>query len=198
MNATIQEQLNQISKDMRQFSLFEDEVVGTTDTTEVLHPNPRVNAMLLANKAKREKLKAMGIKETHKRKPKKIKIEVPTKVARPEAVSPLQERVIDEAVATLKNLGCSYTVRLNGKEWVGGEILIASTRSADHGDRSQYFMPYIKDLELGKLVEVPFHTYDPNKLQSTIAARCNLMYGASHVATHINHKRQCVEVLRKR
>ena len=100
MNATIQEQLNQISKDMRQFSLFEDEVVGTTDTTEVLHPNPKVNAMLLANKAKREKLKAMGIKETHKRKPKKIKIVVPNKQAA-QTLSPLQERVIDEAVTTL-------------------------------------------------------------------------------------------------
>ena len=199
MNATIQEQLNQISKDMRQFSLFEDEVVGTTDTTEVLHPNPKVNAMLLANKAKREKLKAMGIKETHKRKPKKIKIVVPNKqAAQTQTLSPLQERVIDEAATTLKNLGCSYSITLGGKEWVHGELSVNKVQGPDYGKRSQYIMQYVKDLELGKLVEIPLNGFDANKLQSTIAARCNMEYGAHHVATHINHDKDCIEVLRKR
>lgn len=197
MNANLRNQLTQISKDMRQFSLFEDEVVGTTDTTEVLHPNPKVNKMLLANRAKREKLKALGLKETHKRKLKKSKSVVPNNQAA-QTLSPLQERVIDEAATTLKNLGCSYRITFGGKEWTDGEVVANKTRGPDYGDRSHYIMQYIKGLELGKLVEIPLNGFDANKLQSTIAARCNMEYGAHHVATHINHDKDCIEVLRKR
>jgi len=72
--------LNEIKK---QLDLF-DEVVGTTDSLnigdtqmqqQVLHHNPRINNMLLANKEKRARLKALGLKETHKRKPNKIKLQ---------------------------------------------------------------------------------------------------------------------------
>lgn len=211
MNANMQEQLAQISKDIAQITLFdEDEVVGTTDTEDTLHPNPRINKMLLANKAKRAKLKAMGLKETHKRKP-KIQVEkrkylkVKEEAQEDPHVPALLLRTVIASVKTLQNLGCVYDIRIGNNRWTQGVLEAEKPKKSNlpkdgkpYGERSHYLMEFIKDLKIGKVVEIPFKDFDMNRLQSTVASRCGLMYGSQCVTTHVNRKRNVLEVLRVR
>ncbi len=204
MNANMQEQLVQISKDIAQITLFdEDEVVGTTDTEDTLHPNPRINKMLLANKAKRARLKAMGLKETHKSK-KKQAAQAPVRIPREPEVPTIIMRAINQSLKALRNLGCSYVVKSGNLEWQHGEIAKPQPQSKSrlpkdgkpYGERSQYLMEFISNLQIGKVVEIPFKDYDMNRLQSTVASRCGMMYGQQCVTTHVNRKRNVLEVLR--
>jgi len=201
--------LNELKK---QLDLF-DEVVGTTDSLnigdtkmqqQVLHPNPKVNQMLLANKEKRARLKALGLKETHNRKRKPI--ERPT--SNTSSVSTIVIRVVEAALVTLRNLNCTYKVSLNGQTWQHGVVdpIVEDVKSGRgipknpdaYGDRSQYIRKFIDNLKIGTPIEVPFNNFDPKDLQSTLASLCVGKYGVNAVATHMDRKRGVLEVLRKR
>ena len=208
----------------KQMELF-DEVIGTTNETgdeqmdqtnqqEVLHPNPTVNRMLLANREKRARLKALGLKETHKKKPRKVKLareltqHTPpflqhTKEEFTINISSVQARVINESLETLRNLGCTYEVGLNGQVWRHGVVPVAgggalAKDGTAYGTRSNYIHPFIADLKVGKVVEIPFGSFKPKDLQSTMASLVIKKYGANNVTSHIDSKREVVEVLRKR
>ena len=208
----------------KQMELF-DEVIGTTNETgdeqmdqqqEVLHPNPTVNRMLLANREKRARLKALGLKETHKKPKKKLgrlpretSLHTPpflqhTKEEFTINISSVQARVINEALETLRNLGCTYEVGLNGQVWRHGVVSVAgggATLAKDgtaYGSRSNYIHPFIADLKVGKVVEIPFGGFKPKDIQSTMASLVIKKYGANNVTSHIDSKREVVEVLRKR
>jgi hypothetical protein len=205
--------LNEIRK---QLDLF-DEVVRTTDSLnigdtqmqqEVLHPNPRINLMLLANKEKRARLKALGIKETHKRKPKKIEVKTERSTINNPSVSTIVTRVVEAALVTLRNLGCVYKVSLHGQTWQHGVVdpIVEDVKSGRgklknpdaYGDRSQYIRKFTDNLKIGTPIEVPFNNHDPKDLQSTLASLCIGKYGVGAVATHMDRKRGVLEVLRKR
>jgi len=216
--------LNEVKKQMELF----DEVIGTTNETgdeqmdqqqEVLHPNPVVNKMLIANREKRAQLKALGLKETHK-KPKKKLVRLPretslrvppflqpTKEEFTINISSVQSRVISESLQTLRNLGCTYEVGLKGQVWRHGVVpVVADTKgrtrafkgSAVYGSRSRYIHPFIADLKVGKVVEIPFGDFSPKDIQSTMSSLVIKKYGANNVTSHIDQKRQVVELLRKR
>ena len=216
--------LNEVRKQMELF----DEVIGTTNETgdeqmdqtnqqEVLHPNPTVNKMLLANREKRARLKALGLKETHKkpkkklgRLPREISLHTPpflqhTKEEFTINISSVQARVINESLETLRNLGCTYEVGLNGQVWRHGVVPVVvaggatlAKDGAKYGARSSYIHPFIADLKVGKVVEIPFGGFKPKDIQSTMASLVIKKYGANNVTSHIDSKREVIEVLRKR
>lgn len=208
----------------KQMELF-DEVIGTTNETgdeqmdqqqEVLHPNPTVNRMLIANREKRARLKALGLKETHKKPKKKLSrlpretgLRVPpflqpTKEEFTINISSVQARVISESLETLRNLGCTYEVGLNGQVWRHGVVQVVAggaTLAKDgtaYGSRSNYIHPFIADLKVGKVVEIPFGGFKPKDIQSTMSSLVIKKYGAHNVTSHIDTKREVIEVLRKR
>ena len=191
-----------------------------TNQQEVLHPNPVINKMLIANREKRARLKALGLKETHKKRktkatkqPKKYieQLRIPpflqqTKEEFTINISSVQTRVINESLETLRNLGCTYEVSLNGQVWRHGVVPVADVKGgtrapkdgAVYGSRSAYLRPYIKDLKVGKVVDIPFGDFHPHDLQSSVATICLNYYGAHNVTSHIDKKRKVLEVLRKR
>ena len=69
---------------------------------------------------------------------------------------------------------------------------------AKYGARSSYIHPFIADLKVGKVVEIPFGGFKPKDIQSTMASLVIKKYGANNVTSHIDSKREVIEVLRKR
>ena len=64
------------------------------------------------------------------------------------------------------------------------------------GSVCQHYKPYVADLQVGKIVEVPFGKFDAEPLRSGIASFCSNVWGNGSAMTVINRSKQCVEVLR--
>ncbi len=64
------------------------------------------------------------------------------------------------------------------------------------GSVCRHYKPYVADLQIGKIAEVPFGNFDPEPLRSGIASFCSNTWGNGSAMTVINRSKQCVEVLR--
>ena len=64
------------------------------------------------------------------------------------------------------------------------------------GSVCQYYKPYVADLQVGQMVEIPFDKFDPEPLRSGIASYCSKMWGNGSAMTAINRGKKCVELLR--
>jgi hypothetical protein len=64
------------------------------------------------------------------------------------------------------------------------------------GSVCQYYKPYVADLQVGQMVEIPFDKFDPEPLRSGIASHCSKFWGNGSAMTAINRSKKCVELLR--
>lgn len=64
------------------------------------------------------------------------------------------------------------------------------------GSVCQHYKPYLENLEIGQIAEVPFDKFDAEPLRSGIASHCSKIWGNGAAMTVINRSKQCVEILR--
>jgi hypothetical protein len=177
----------QMTNDTQQ-DLF-DEVIGTFTPEPIQHKRiPRVPEAFTALP------KRITIK---KRKVPKVKIQAPTT----EKVRPIFVRAVEDALTTLRKLGCVYHAQFNGKDYVNGELVEvkkkrSSYKTNTYGERAEHYKPLIENMKAGDVVDVPFAHFEPNELQSSICAYAVLNWGTKACTTSMNKKTKAVEVLR--
>lgn len=102
----------------------------------------------------------------------------------------------DRALVMLKAAGCKYIViDADGNKYVEGGLELAEpkappTREAKkHRPRNtlvNYYRPFIKDMQVGDCVEVPFGPFENEKdeLQAAMSAWCSHYWGSKAAMTH--------------
>lgn len=108
-------------------------------------------------------------------------------------------RAVEQALSTLTKLGCVYRVRFNNKDYTNGEFpALKSTRvgTESYGDRARYYKPFIKDMKVGDVIDVPFDKFKGQDLQSSIGSWAVTNWGPKSFMTTVNKKKKVVEVLR--
>lgn len=165
-----------------------DEVIGTFTPEPIQHKRIPREPVAFTAPPKRITIK--------KRKAPKVKIQAPTT----EKVRPIVVRAVEDALTTLRKLGCVYHAQFNGKEYVNGELVEAKKKrtynSESYGERAEYYKPLIENMKAGDVVDVPFLHFNPNELQSSICAYAVLNWGTKACTTSMNKKTKAVEVLR--
>lgn len=136
-------------------------------------------------------------------KPKRILIQKRTqRVQRELGPRPIVVRAVEQALATLGKLGCVYHAQFNGKDYTNGQLVTAKLKrtkrasSINYGSRAEYYKPFIKDLQPGDVVDVPFGDFYGYDLQSSIGAWAVSNWGTKSFMTTVNKKTKVVEVLR--
>jgi hypothetical protein len=115
---------------------------------------------------------------------------------------PIVVRAVEQALATLGKLGCVYHAQFNGKDYTNGQLVTAKLKRAkrassiNYGSRAEYYKPFIKDLQPGDVVDVPFGDFYGYDLQSSIGAWAVSNWGTKSFMTTVNKKTKVVEVLR--
>ena len=112
---------------------------------------------------------------------------------------PIVVRAVEQALSTLSKLGCVYHAQFNGKDYTNGQLATAKFKRASttcYGDRAEYYKPFIKDLQPGDVVDVPFDKFSGTDLQSSIGAWAVGHWGTKSFMTTVNKKTKVVEVLR--
>ena len=136
-------------------------------------------------------------------KPKRIVIKKrKVQVQSSEKPRPIVVRAVEQALATLSKLGCVYHAQFNGKDYTNGQLATAKLKRAkrassiNYGSRAEYYKPFIKDLQPGDVVDVPFGDFHGYDLQSSIGAWAVGHWGTKSFMTTVNKKTKVVEVLR--
>lgn len=112
---------------------------------------------------------------------------------------PIVVRAVEQALETLSKLGCVYHAQFNGKDYTNGQLATAKLKRASttcYGDRAEHYKPFIKDLQPGDVVDVPFGNFHGADLQSSISAWAVSNWGTKSFMTTVNKKTKVVEVLR--
>lgn len=136
-------------------------------------------------------------------KPKRIVIKKRrVQVQSSEKPRPIVVRAVEQALATLGKLGCVYHAQFNGKDYTNGQLVTAKLKrtkrasSINYGSRAEYYKPFIKDLQPGDVVDIPFGDFYGYDLQSSIGAWAVANWGTKSFMTTVNKKTKVVEVLR--
>ena len=136
-------------------------------------------------------------------KPKRIVIQKRAqRIQRELGPRPIVVRAVEQALSTLSKLGCVYHAQFNGKDYTNGQLATAKLKRAkrassiNYGARADYYKPFIKDLQPGDVVDVPFGDFYGYDLQSSIGAWAVSNWGTKSFMTTVNKKTKVVEVLR--
>ena len=129
------------------------------------------------------------------------------KVKQPTAMPLVSVRAMKNALETLSAIGCSYKVI--------GPDLIEVTHDPEHllekrkhtvkredlpyahGDLKRHYLPYIENLQVGQVAQIPYSESLPyTPLQSSLAAFLSKQWGNGSYTTATNKSTQMLEVLR--
>jgi hypothetical protein len=69
-------------------------------------------------------------------------------------------------------------------------------RAFEYGSVTKYLEPYIKELEVGQVVEIPINEFGQHRLQSTSGAWFNRVRGIGSQTSTFNKENNTIEVLR--
>lgn len=115
--------------------------------------------------------------------------------------------ILERSLAALKATGAKYIVVMpDGTTHTQGDLKLAGPekekrrrkRGIEHpiGAISAYYLPLIKDMQPGQIVEVPYDRFRPEVLVSGISSRAVEMWGKSSAVTARNPEKKVIEVLR--
>jgi hypothetical protein len=119
----------------------------------------------------------------------------------------IHRKAIDDAIARLKAVGCSFKIITPIDEEIFydpdnkmGKPKKRTKRdegSYSHGDLKKHYGPYLENVAIGQVVEVPYTDdlpYAP--LQSSLSAYLSNAWGKGTYTTVTNKKTKMLEVLR--
>ena len=102
-----------------------------------------------------------------------------------------------------------YKVVCDGKEYGNLEIVKAKATKKDkpirrkydplglgHGVMRDYVVPYVKTLEPGDIVSIPFNNYPPEAIRGNACSWCTIMWGKKTYTSSVNRKSNAVEIYR--
>ena len=90
----------------------------------------------------------------------------------------------------------------DGTKYEQGDLQIETTKRKRRnlkypmGSVALHYKPYLANLQIKELIEIPFDKFDAESLRSGIASNCVETWGKGSVMTSINRSKRCVEVLR--
>lgn len=115
----------------------------------------------------------------------------------------IQKSAISKLVTVLESVDAQYKIILpDGTEM--GELITINRKASTSknyvpyglGVTRAYFMPFLDNLAVGGVVEVPFGGFHGATLSSNISAAAVHMWGKGNAMTHKNDATQVVEVMR--
>ena len=114
--------------------------------------------------------------------------------------------ILERSLAALKATGAKFIIVMpDGTTHSQGDLKLAEPekekrkkRGVEHpiGAISGYYLPLIKDMLPGQLVEIPYDRFRPEVLVSGISSRAVSMWGKNSTVTARNPEKKVVEVLR--
>jgi hypothetical protein len=100
-----------------------------------------------------------------------------------------------------------YKVMCEGEEY--GNLVIAKKIKKDkkvrrkydplnlgHGVMRDYVVPYVKELQPGDIVSIPFNNYPPEAIRGNACSWCTLSWGKKTYTSSVNRKSNSVEIYR--
>lgn len=112
--------------------------------------------------------------------------------------------ILERSLAALKATGAKYIVVMpDGTTHTQGDLKLAGPERRKrkksehpHGTISAYYLPLIKDMQPGQIVEIAYDKFGPEVLVSGISSRAVEMWGKNSAVTARNPEKKVVEVLR--
>ena len=113
--------------------------------------------------------------------------------------------IFKRSLAALKASGAQYIVVMpDGTTYLEGNLQLASQdkkgkRSKgkySYGTLSEHYKPLIQKLQKGEMTEVPFGSFPPEILRSSLTGAINNSWGKNSAVTAVNHTKKVIEVLR--
>ena len=113
--------------------------------------------------------------------------------------------ILERSLAALKATGAKFIIVMpDGTTHSQGDLKLAEPENSrkrrnslhPHGTISTYYLPLIRDMLPGQIVEVPYDKFSPEVLVSGISSRAVSMWGKNSTVTARNPEKKVVEVLR--
>lgn len=112
----------------------------------------------------------------------------------------MSRSMINRSIAILDALNAKYHVALpDGKVYANVGIDAPKRRSKRKktwGLMSKHYLPYVKSIKRGELLEVPYSQFSGKPLASSISAYGRYLYGKGKILTCRNDKRKVIEMMR--
>lgn len=112
----------------------------------------------------------------------------------------VQEKTLQKALAMLSALHCKFLVidsnnnkygELEAVEKINKRVLLYPK-----GELKAYIDPYLRDIAIGEVVEIPYGKYAGANLQGSTAGYMCHKYGNSAHTSSQNHGKKVLEVMR--
>ena len=112
----------------------------------------------------------------------------------------LQLAQINIIEIVLKNMGCSYKIKLPNGNVIQSEPIKPATpkrvRMYPYNEVRNYYRPFVADVQPGQITYVPLDKYPPSYLQKHLCSHLCSIWGSGTYTTHIDADNNRIEVLR--
>lgn len=111
----------------------------------------------------------------------------------------MSSKFIKKSINILKAVNAEYRITLpNGVTYTNIPAAKPKRRRRGlaRGLMSGHYLPYIKAIKHGQLVEIPYAKFSGDALQRSVSAYARYLYGKGSIITSKNDKRKIVEILR--
>lgn len=105
----------------------------------------------------------------------------------------IEKVTFDRAIKMLDALGAKYHIQYND-QIMGQPLTVKRDRKYEHGSISSHVKPYLENLNVGDVIQIPVGPFDLDTIQASASRIACSLFGTSSCITHRNG--DCVEVLR--
>jgi hypothetical protein len=113
----------------------------------------------------------------------------------------VQLKLLQRCIRDLEALGCTFAIiDLDGAKHGTLEVVDPKARKAksefEYGSVTKYIEPFVKDLKIGEIAEIPVNEFGHARLQSVSGSWFYRVHGAgSQTSTH-NKEKNTIELMR--
>jgi len=110
----------------------------------------------------------------------------------------MSAKFLKKSINILKAVKAEYRITLpNGDTYTNiSTIKTRRRRKLARGLLSRHYLPYIRSIRHGQLVEIPYSKFNGETLQRCVSSYARYLYGKGSVMTSRNDKRKVVEIMR--
>ena len=113
----------------------------------------------------------------------------------------VQLKLLQRCIRDLEALGCTFAI-VDTEGVKHGTLEVAEPKSRksrcefEFGSVTKYLEPYIRDLQVGQVAEIPVNEFGYSRLQSTAGSWFNKKYGAGSQTSTQNKDKNTLELMR--
>jgi hypothetical protein len=113
----------------------------------------------------------------------------------------VQQNTLQKALAMLRAVNCKFLVIDSENNKFGDlEVVEKSTKKRNllypRGELKSYIDPYLRNIAIGEVVEIPYGKYAAENLQGSTAGYMCHKYGNGAHTSSQNHDKKVLEVMR--